>query len=75
MSACDQGAVDPDIISSTGGTSFRYADGQFIYNWATPKPASSCYRAYVMTADGSTTMFSSADLTTGVAKEAYFKSK
>jgi hypothetical protein len=75
LSTCTAGTVDPDIISTTGGTSFRYADGQFIYNWATPKPANICYRAYVLTPDGSTAMFSSTDLETGVAREAYFKSK
>jgi hypothetical protein len=42
MTNCVAGAVDPDIISTTAGTSFRYADGQFIYNWATPNKPNVC---------------------------------
>ena len=75
LTSCDGGIVDADVLpATTGGTSFRYTDGQFIFNWATPKTANKCYRVYVQTADGSTTMFAST-LTSANAQEAWFKSK
>ena len=48
-------AVGPaEEIASTGGTSLRYADGQWIQNWATPSFGKvSCYRVTLTTADGS----------------------
>ena len=74
LTACSGGIVDTETLpDTTGGTSFRYADGQFIFNWATPKPAGKCYQVLVKVEDGSSVMYTS---TTGnVAKEAYFKSK
>jgi hypothetical protein len=72
--SCTAGTTDPDVLpAATGGTSFRYADGQFIFNWDTPKPAGKCYQVWVSSEDGSVLDVTS---TTGdVAKEAYFKSK
>jgi hypothetical protein len=74
LSTCNGGVVDGEILpDTTGGTSFRYSDGQFIFNWATPKQANKCYRVYVHSEDGSDLMYTT---TMGdVAKEAYFKSK
>ena len=41
-------------IASTGGTALRYADGQWVQNWATPAGGKgSCYRVTLTTADGS----------------------
>jgi hypothetical protein len=42
----------PSDALATGGTSLRY-DGQFIYNWQTPKTAGTCFIVTVMTQDGS----------------------
>jgi YDG domain len=57
LTACSGGAVtDPvEELATTGGTTLRY-DGHFwIQNWKTPKvSADSCYRAWVVFADGST---------------------
>ena len=51
--ACDASAVFDEIETiATGGTSLRYAEGQFIYNWKTPKTAG-CYRVTMTTIDGS----------------------
>ncbi|HET9667741.1 MAG TPA: PxKF domain-containing protein [Desertimonas sp.] len=75
LTSCTGGIIDLDVLpETTGGTSFRYTDGQFIFNWATPKTANKCYRVYVQTADGSATMFAST-LTSANAQEAYFKAK
>ncbi|PRY56057.1 hypothetical protein BCF74_1204 [Knoellia remsis] len=46
-------AEDAVEVVTTGGTSLRYADGQFIQNWQTPKAAGSCYKVTVTAADGS----------------------
>ena len=41
-------------IPDTGGTALRYADGQWIQNWATPATGKgSCYRVTLTTLDGS----------------------
>jgi multiple sugar transport system substrate-binding protein len=51
---CNANAVTDEIeLTATGGTSLRYADGQFIYNWKTPKTAGKCYRVTMLTMDGS----------------------
>lgn len=53
---CATGAATGPVeeIASTGGTSLRYADGQWIQNWATPSSGKgSCYRVTLTTADGS----------------------
>jgi hypothetical protein len=53
QTSCDANAITDDIETiATGGTSLRYADGQFIYNWKTPKMAG-CYRVTMTTIDGS----------------------
>lgn len=50
---CDTTAITDEIETiATGGTSLRYADGQFIYNWKTPKNAGRCYRVTMTTLDG-----------------------
>lgn len=49
-------AMDEIETIATGGTSLRYADGQFIYNWKTPKTAGQCYRVTMTTIDGSSLM-------------------
>ena len=51
--------VTDDIeVLATGGTSLRYSgtpgiDGQFIYNWQTPKTVGKCYSVTVTAKDGS----------------------
>jgi hypothetical protein len=51
---CNANAVTDEIeLTATGGTSLRYADGQFIYNWKTPKTAGKCYRVTMTTIDSS----------------------
>ena len=44
--------VDPDF-SMNGSTVLRYADGQFIVNWDSPKGANKCYRVTMTARDGS----------------------
>ena len=54
QTSCDATATTDEIETiATGGTSLRYADGQFIYNWKTPKTAGKCYRVTMTTLDGS----------------------
>jgi hypothetical protein len=51
---CGVGTPTDDIETyATGGTSLRYSDGQFIFNWQTPKKAGNCYRVTLTTMDGS----------------------
>jgi hypothetical protein len=51
---CNANAVTDEIeLTATGGTSLRYADGQFIYNWKTPKNLGKCYRVTMTTIDSS----------------------
>ncbi len=57
QTSCDANATTDEIeTTATGGTSLRYADGHFIYNWKTPKSAGKCYRVTMTTIDGSTLM-------------------
>jgi len=54
QTACDATATTDEIETiATGGTSLHYVDGQFIYNWKTPKTAGKCYRVTMTTLDGS----------------------
>ena len=54
QTSCDANAVTDEIeTTATGDTSLRYAGGQFIYNWKTPKTAGKCYRVTMTTMDGS----------------------
>ncbi len=54
QTSCDVTAITDEIeTTATGGTSLRYADGQFIYNWKTPKTAGKCYRVTMTTIDNS----------------------
>jgi hypothetical protein len=51
--SCDANAKTDEIETTvSGGTSLHYADGQFIYNWKTPK-TTGCYRVTLTTIDGS----------------------
>jgi hypothetical protein len=50
---CSGGPTDDIELTATGATSLRY-DGQFIYNWQTPKKPGYCYVVTVTLADGST---------------------
>lgn len=55
LTTCDTNAVTDEIeLTATGGTELRYADGQFIYNWKTPKVSGKCYRVTMITVSGST---------------------
>jgi hypothetical protein len=73
--ACEGTLVDPIVIpTETGATVLRYADGQFIYNWAVPKTANRCYHVWVKAPDESVTMVSSTAIG-APTQEAYFKSK
>ena len=38
-------------VTATGGTSLRFEDRQFVYNWKTPEKAG-CYELFVTLADG-----------------------
>jgi hypothetical protein len=42
-------------VTATGGTSLRYdaTEGQFVFNWQTPKKPGLCYKATMTTKDGS----------------------
>jgi len=52
---CSAGPADVVELVATGATSLRYdlAEGQFIYNWQTPKKPGFCYLVTVALADGS----------------------
>jgi hypothetical protein len=51
---CVAAATTDEIETlATGGTSLRYEDGQFIYNWQTPRLPGKCYRLTLATIDGS----------------------
>ncbi len=53
---CDLSDLSQSTLTTTGSTSLRYGDGQFIQNWATPKlAAGSCYFVTMIAQDGSTT--------------------
>ncbi len=53
---CDLSDLSQSTLATTGSTSLRYGDGQFIQNWATPKlAAGSCYFVTMIAQDGSTT--------------------
>jgi hypothetical protein len=51
---CTGGTPDDIELTATGATSLRYdtTDGQFIYNWKTPKKPGYCYVVTVTMADG-----------------------
>jgi hypothetical protein len=57
LNNCSTGAGTDEletILLTTGGTTLRYAESQWIQNWQTPKVnADTCYRATVKFADGS----------------------
>jgi hypothetical protein len=54
--SCDLGAQTDEIQSlTTGETSLTYNDGQFQYNWKTPKSPGTCYAVTATTQDGSST--------------------
>jgi hypothetical protein len=73
--SCGAGISDPTPIDpvATGGTSLRYSDGQFIFNWTVPKGANNCYLVWVETADGNSTMSGPGDVP--ASHDAWFKSK
>ena len=51
--SCASGAEDTvEELAAAGNTSLRY-DGQFIYNWKTPKTPGVCYKVTVSTTSGS----------------------
>ncbi len=55
---CVAGTGDDIEQYATGSTSLRYSgtpgiDGQFIFNWQTPKQAGACYKVILETQDGS----------------------
>jgi hypothetical protein len=52
---CSAGLEDPldPTFTTSGSTALRYADGQFIANWETPKGANRCYRVTMTARDGS----------------------
>jgi hypothetical protein len=56
LNSCSAGAgeVETEVLETTGQTTLRYTDGQWVQNWKTPKGSSdACYRATVTFADGS----------------------
>jgi len=54
QTSCDATAATDEIETiTTGGTSLRYVDGQFIYNWKAPNIAGKCYRVTMTTVDDS----------------------
>ncbi len=54
--SCTAGQADDVELVATGGTVLRYdtTEGQFIYNWQSPKKPGYCYVVTVTTTDGST---------------------
>ena len=56
QSLCSGGPTDDIELTATGATSLRYdiTDGQFIYNWQTPRKPGYCYVVTITMADGST---------------------
>lgn len=53
--SCSSGSEDViEEFFTTGSTSLRYSDGQFIQNWATPKAINTCYKVTLTTKDTST---------------------
>jgi hypothetical protein len=58
LTSCNVATATDELetaLLTTGGTSLRYSEAQWIQNWQTPKVSSeSCYRATVKFADGST---------------------
>jgi len=49
---CSGGPTEDIELLATGGTALRY-DGQFIYNWQTPRKAGFCYVVTITLIDGS----------------------
>jgi hypothetical protein len=70
--SCVAGPLDPTPLptDATGATELRYSGGNFIFNWAVPKAANSCYEVTVQSPDHATQMSY-----TGVSVDAFFKSK
>lgn len=56
--ACTAGSEEAieQVVTATGGTVLRYdsVDGQFIFNWQTPRKPGTCHRVTLITRDGST---------------------
>jgi hypothetical protein len=53
---CEAGGTeDPIDATATGGTSLRYdtTEGQFIFNWQTPRQPGKCYKVTMTAQDGS----------------------
>jgi len=52
---CSSGIGDDIEVTATGGTSLRYdaTEGQFVFNWQTPKKPGLCYKTTMTTQDGS----------------------
>ena len=55
VGVCGGGSTDVIALSPTGATNLRYdaSEGQFIYNWKTPRNPGYCYVVTVRLADGS----------------------
>lgn len=51
--SCTAGGIDEVEFTTTGSTALRYADGQFVQNWKTPRSPGTCFTVTVSTADGS----------------------
>jgi hypothetical protein len=74
FSTCTAGILEPDTLpTATGGTSLRYTEGQFIFNWQIPKPASVCYQVVVQSLDGNRIM--SGPNGTPPSQEAFIRTK
>jgi hypothetical protein len=50
LSEAGPGSDGRETTTATGGTSLRFEDDQFVYNWKTPSSAG-CYELFVTLAD------------------------
>jgi hypothetical protein len=74
LASCTPGVIESDLLpGETGGTSLRYSEGQFIFNWQVPKAPNKCYQVLVESPDGNRVM--SGPGGSPASQEAYIRTK